>query len=201
MYKKILLTLAITGWAAIGLFVYAAFFSGASKAEETSEKPTYAFTALGEQCAGAAKLYEQQAHDLNNEINLTEADMEATMARIQATINGNAASNTAAINRAQDGYRAVYEDGGMSREEYDSKRIQLNQTQSSYGLPSASAQIELNSIRAEWEEHERDGRQQVEDMKTNASKLKSCAESAHAQKNFTTTDTANFKTLINKVHQ
>ena len=158
--------------------------------------PAYAFADLGARCTTGAYNYEAKAQALSTQAEKDNTVIQGQIAKTQDLSYATASDNTTALNNARSGYLALYNSGGMSKEDYEAKTAQLNATQATSGTPAPSIQSELNAIQASAAKHYDDTKKTVADMRNSATKLNSCADSAKVQRVFTTSDVAEFEALI-----
>lgn len=159
----------------------------------------YEYAQLGSDCQSASEKYKNSATSLRNKIETEYSDAQIKIAKLQSTISGNSESGISSLNNARSGYASIYADGGMTKEEYDIKMIQIDQAQTStYTNPSSSYQHELDGIKTNLDKSYEDGKLEAASMDDSALKLNVCAESAKSQKDFSISDVAEFKLLIEK---
>lgn len=158
--------------------------------------PAYAFADLGARCTIGATNYETKAQALATQAEKDNTSIQAQIAKTQDMSYASASDNTSALNSAHSSYLALYNSGGMSKEDYEAKTAKLDSTQATSGSPVTTIQGELTAIQASATKHYDDTKKTIADMQSSATKLGSCADSAKAQRAFTTGDVAVFEALI-----
>lgn len=194
MSKKVIIIAAIATSGA--LIAGAAALASINQSTEPEPVKEYSFTELGAQCTTGAANYRSKAQNLEVQSEKDYAALQAEANKTQAMLEANASYNTSGLNSAREDYLAIYNQGGMTREEYEAKIAQLDAAQATAGTPSSSIQSEINRIRSDATKHYEESKQKVADMQASAVKLESCANSAEAQRDFAASDVAEFEALI-----
>lgn len=192
MSKKFIIIASTT---VLGVLIAStAIFVNSSTRQETPKK--YAYTKLGDRCSTAAVSFHAKAQNLSEQAKKDYDAVQDEADKTQAMLDANTSYNTSSLNNARKDYLAIYNQGGMTYEEYKDKVAQLDAAQATAGTPSGSVQSEINRIRSEAIKYYEDNKQKVTDMQTSAAKLESCANSVKAQRDFTVSDVAEFEALI-----
>lgn len=199
-YHYTIFALTIAGGATLTAYATRSNSSQTAQTEQVQPKK-YQYAELGSQCNLAAEKLKQKSESLDAQAEKGYADINSQLAQTEAQLNADSTYNTQALNGARSGYYGVYDQGGISSDEYRQRSDNIGGVQSDLSGQSSSIRSEISRLRTENLKGYQDAKKRAAEYVNDAAKLESCAASANAKMDFAVSDVAEFQSLISRSEQ